>query len=85
MKLKYYKEDDIFVIRFSEKAVDDSFEVENAILEVDKDGEPVSLEILHASKFLKKQTKVLPKDIKKAYFSSPWKEIDTSSPIPFSS
>ena len=71
MKLKYYKEDDIFVILFSEKPVDDSFEMKNAILEVDKDNEPVSLEILHASEFLKKQTKVLPKEVKKAYFSSP--------------
>ena len=42
MKLKYYKEDDILVISFSKKPVDDSYEVGSAILEVDKKGEPVS-------------------------------------------
>ena len=51
MKIKYHKEDDILVINFSDKPVDDSFEVESAILEVDKNNAPVSLEILHASQF----------------------------------
>lgn len=71
MKLKYYKEDDILIIRFSEKPVEDSYEAaDNTIMEVDKNNEPVSLEILHASEFLKKQSKVLPKEVKKALFSS---------------
>lgn len=64
MKLKYYKKDDLMVIRFSEKPVDDSFDSENLILEIDKDKNLVSLEILHASDFLKKQTQILPRDIK---------------------
>ena len=69
MKLKYYKEDDIMVVRFSEKPVDDSFEVENAILEVDKDKAPVALEILNASKFLNLASKNLPKEVKQKFFA----------------
>lgn len=71
MKVKYYKEDDILVIAFSNKPIADSFEVDSAILEVSKDREPVSLEILHASKFLRSQSKALPAEVKKAIFSSP--------------
>ncbi len=70
MKIKYFKEDDILVMRFSEKPVDDSFEVDNAILEVDKNNEPVALEILHASKFLDITSKQLPKEIKQKFFST---------------
>lgn len=69
MQIKYYKEADILVVRFSEKAVDDSFEVDNAILEVDKDKTPVSLEILNASKFLNLASKSLPKEIKQKFFA----------------
>jgi len=70
MKLKYYRKDDILVIRFSEKSVDDSFDSDNLILEIDKNKAPVSLEILHASDFLKKQTRVLPEDVKRDIFQS---------------
>lgn len=70
MNVKYYKEDDILVLTFSSKPVEDSFEVDSAILEVDKKGEPISLEILNASLFLKAQNKALPKDIKKSVFST---------------
>jgi len=70
MKIKYYKKDDILVLRFSSKPVDDSYEVENAILEVDKNNAPVTLEILRASSFLSNTSKELPKDIKARYFSN---------------
>lgn len=69
MKVKYYKEDNILVLKFSNKPVEDSFEVDSAILEVDKDSNPVSLEILHASEFLKAQAKALPNEVKKAVFT----------------
>lgn len=68
MELKYYQEDDLLVIKFSDKPVDDSVEVENAVLEISKDKEPVSLEILHASKFFDSQSKVLPKEVKEEFF-----------------
>lgn len=69
MNVKYYKDDDILVVRFSKKPVDDSFEVENAILEVDKDNAPVALEIIHASKFLNLTSKNLPKEVKQKFFA----------------
>lgn len=69
MKIKYYKDDDILVVRFSEKPVEDSFEVDNAILEVDKKNAPVALEILHASKFLDLTSKNLPKEVKRQFFA----------------
>lgn len=70
MELKYYKEDDLLVIKFSDKAVDDSFDADNAILEVDKDNEPVSMEILHASKFFDSMNKTLPEEVKREFFAS---------------
>lgn len=70
MKLKYYKDDDILVMSFSSKAVDDSYEVDNAILEVDKDNSPVSLEILHASNFFNLASKELPREVKQKFFAN---------------
>lgn len=70
MKLKYYKEDDILVMRFSNKPVDDSFEIDSAILEVDKNKEPVSLEILHASDFFNIASKELPIEVKRRFFQT---------------
>ena len=69
MKLKYYKEDDLLIINFSDKPVDDSFMMENSILEVSKDKEPVNLEILHASKFFDAESKAIPKEIKEEFFA----------------
>ena len=70
MKLKYYKEDDILVLKFSDSPVDDSYEVENAILEVDKNKLPVSFEILHASQFFNIASKELPREVKQKFFST---------------
>lgn len=70
MKLKYYKEDDILVMRFSNKPVDDSFEIDSAILEVDKDKEPVSLEILHAADFFNIASRELPDEVKRKFFQT---------------
>ena len=69
MKLKYHKKDDILVVTFSNKPVDDSFAMENTILEVDKDNVPVSLEILQASRFFHIASKELPREVKQKYFA----------------
>ena len=69
MKIKYYKEDDILVLRFSNKPVDDSFESGSSILEVDKKGEPVALEVLKASEFLAKAAREFPEEIKRQVFA----------------
>ena len=71
MKIKYYQKDDIFVMQFSRKKVDDSYEADNAILEVDKNNKPVTLEILHASDFLNLTSKELPEEVKQKFFISP--------------
>ena len=70
IRLKYYKEDDILVMRFSEKPVDDSYEVDSAILEVDENNSQVSLEILHASNFFNLASKELPRDVKQKFFAN---------------
>lgn len=70
MKLKYYKEDDLLILKFSDKPVDDSFEVDSAILEVDAKNEPISLEILHASKFFNLASKELPREVKQKFFAN---------------
>lgn len=69
MEVKYYKEDDLLVMKFSDNPVDDSYEVDNAILEVDKKKNPVSLEILHATQFFLNTSKALPADIKQKFFA----------------
>ena len=69
MKIKYHKKDDILVIQFSNKSVNDSFEVNSGILEVDKNNEPVSLEILKASDFFNIASKELPKEVKQKFFA----------------
>ena len=69
MKLIYHKKDDILVVKFTNKPVDDSFEVENTILEVDKNNAPVSLEILQASRFFHQASRELPREIKQKYFA----------------
>lgn len=51
MKIKYDKEVDVLRIRFSEAPIDESDEQKpGVILDYDKDGNIVSLEILNASK-----------------------------------
>jgi len=70
MKLKYYKEDDILVIKFSEKPIAYAEESNWIIVHFDQNDKPVRIEILDANRFLKEQSRVLPKEIKKAYFSS---------------
>jgi len=70
MKIKYYKEDDILVMKFSNKPVDDSYEIAKAILEVDRNNSPVSLEILKASEFFHIASKELPNDVKVKFFAT---------------
>lgn len=70
MKVHYDREEDILLISLSEKKVDDSYETENSIVSVSKDGEPVTLEIFKASKFLKNLGRVIPKNIQRQFWSS---------------
>lgn len=68
MKIKYYKEDDILVIKFSDKPYDYAEMENDFVVHFSKDRKPVRLETLNASRFLKEQSKALPKEIKKTVF-----------------
>ena len=60
MKAKYYPEDDLLVLRLSERAYDYAEKIGTFIIHYTKDKEPVSLEILKASEFLRETTEALP-------------------------
>lgn len=70
MKVHYDKDEDILLVSLSNKKADDSYETENSIVSVDKKGEPVTLEVFKASKFLKNLGKVIPKNIQKQLWPS---------------
>lgn len=62
-KITYSEDADILMIQFSNKKLDDAFDVGNMIVQVAEDGEPVVIEIMEASKFLKQATSKLPKKV----------------------
>jgi len=64
-KISYSEDVDILMIQLSDKKIDDSYETENSVVSVDKDGEPVLLEIFNGKKYLKELGKSLPKDIQR--------------------
>lgn len=69
MRVKYYKKDDILVIRFSDKPYDYAEMEGNFIVHFSKDRKPVRLEILEASQFLREESKALPKEVRVAVFA----------------
>lgn len=64
-KMISYSDDvDILMIQLSNKKIDDSYESDNGtIVSVDKDGEPVLLEIFNGKQYLKQLGKSLPSKI----------------------
>lgn len=62
-KISYSKDVDILMIQLSDKKLDDSYEVGNMIVQVAEDGEPVIIEIMNASAFLKQAASKLPKKV----------------------
>ena len=63
-RISYSPDVDILMIQLSNKKVDDSYDVDDMIVQVDKDGEPVIIEMFNGKKHLKELGKNLPKDIK---------------------
>lgn len=63
-KISYSPDVDILMIQLSNKKIDDSYETENSVVSVDKDGEAVLIEIFHGKQYLKELGKTLPKDVK---------------------
>ena len=70
MRVRYDKDEDILMIELMKKKVDDAFETENMIVHVDKNKEPVLLEIFNARKFLNDINKTLPPKVKNDIFIS---------------
>jgi len=64
-KFIFEKEDDILNIWLSHKVIDYAEQSGNIIVHFTENNEPVYLEILHASNFLREQSKALPNEIRK--------------------
>lgn len=69
MSAKYYKEDDLLVIKLSKKPFKAAEKIGSFIVHYDKKREPVLVEILNASRLLKETSKALPKSMRQAIFS----------------
>lgn len=70
MSAKYHKEDDLLVIKLSNKPFKAAEKIGSFIVHYDDKREPVLLEILNASRLLKETSKALPKAMRKAIFAS---------------
>jgi hypothetical protein len=69
-KFIYENKDDVLNIFLSKKPIDCAEQSGDMIVHFSKDDEPVYLEILDASRFLKRQGEDLPKDIKQKFFAN---------------
>lgn len=74
-KISYSEDVDILMIQLSDKKVDDSYDTDNMIVQVDKDGEPVLLEIFNGSEFLKNLGRVIPKKIKEEILNTSYSSV----------
>lgn len=70
-RISYSEDVDILMIQLSDKKIDDSYETENSVVSVDKDGEPVLLEIFNGKQYLKELGKTLPKDLQRELARQP--------------
>lgn len=66
MKVKYYKDADLLSLRVSKKPYYDATRNGDLVVHYTKDGQPVMVEILNASKFLIEADKSLPGILQKA-------------------
>lgn len=70
MKAKYYKEDDLLVLRLSKKPFKAAEKLGSFIVHYDVKKNPVLVEILNASKFLKTSSRALPIEMARTIFSA---------------
>lgn len=70
MNVKYYKDDDLLVVKLSKKPFKVAEKVGSFIMHYDEKKEPVLVEILNASKWLRATSKALPKTLIKSIFST---------------
>lgn len=71
MSAKYYQQDDLLVIKLSNKPFVAAEKLGSFIVHYDVKRQPVSVEILNASRLLKETSKALPKELRQTIFSSP--------------
>lgn len=64
----YEKEDDVLNIYLTHKNFHHAEQEGDVIIHFTEDNEPVYIEILDASNFMRAQSKALPKDIKRKFF-----------------
>lgn len=70
-KFKYEKEDDVLNIWLSDRKIDYGEQSGDIIVHFTEEDEPAYIEILDASKFLKREAEDLPKEIKQKFFATP--------------
>lgn len=64
-RISYSPDVDILMIQLSNNKVDDSYDKDDMIIQVDEKGEPVVIEIFNGKKYLKELGKTLPKNIQR--------------------
>lgn len=70
MNAKYYQNDDLLVVKLSDKPFETAEKIGSLIVHYNKTREPVMVEILNASKFLKETSKALPKSIRQSILAA---------------
>lgn len=70
-RISYSEDVDILMIQLSNKKVDDAYETDRMIVHVDKNNEPVLLEIFNGKQYLKELGKTLPKDLQRELANQP--------------
>lgn len=70
MSAKYYKEDDLLIIKISNNPFKAAEKMGSFIVHYDKKRNPVRVEILNASKFLEETSRALPKFIRQNILSA---------------
>ena len=68
MKAKYYEDADLISWRLSNKSYEHASRSGDFVVHFSKDDEPVLIEILNASKFLKETSQLFPKGIQRQIF-----------------
>ena len=67
-KFDYEKEDDVLNIWLSQNKIDYAEQAGDVVMHFSKNNKPVYIEVLDASKFLRAQSRVLPKELKQSVF-----------------
>ncbi|MBI4067016.1 DUF2283 domain-containing protein, partial [Candidatus Gottesmanbacteria bacterium] len=65
----YFKDDNLLVIELSKKPFEYAEMMDDFVVHYTKKNEPVLIEVLDATRFLKETNKVLPRDVRRQIFS----------------